>query len=76
MIASQPAAGGDPAEAAFNDPPPELHREALLAFLGFDDLDRDGRGCANRLASIGVVGKALGQEGEQPMRCAKQVNCR
>ena len=74
MVASQPAAAGDPTEAPLDDPPPGLHRKALLAFLGFGDLDRDGRGSANALASISSVGKAAGQEGEQPTRYATQGN--
>lgn len=74
MIAGQPAAAGDPTEAPLNDPPPGLDRKALLAFLGFDDLDRDGRGRANALASIGTVGKAVGEEGEQPTRGSKSGN--
>lgn len=74
MVASQPTAAGDPAEATLDNPPPGLHCKAFLALLGFDDLDRDGRGHASALASIGTVGKAVGQEGERSARGSKQGN--
>ncbi|GJD43447.1 hypothetical protein AFCDBAGC_1299 [Methylobacterium cerastii] len=66
VVASQPAAAGDPTERPLDDPPPRLHREALLAFRGFDDLDRGGGGRAKALASIGSVSKAAGQERNSP----------
>lgn len=74
MVAGQTAAAGNLAEARLDKPAPGLHRKALLALLGFDDLDRDGRRRANALASIGAVGKAMDQEGEQPTRGSKQGN--
>ena len=60
MVAGQPAAAVNPAEAALDHPPPGLHRKALLALFELDDLERDGRGCADTFALIGTVGKAAG----------------
>jgi hypothetical protein len=61
VIASQPTAAGNPTKAPLDDPPPGLNRKALLAFLGFDDLDRYDRGRAKTLASMGAVGKSSGR---------------
>lgn len=52
MVAGQPAAAGDPTDCSLDDPPPGLHREALLALLVFNDFDGDGRGRGNALGHL------------------------
>lgn len=66
MVAGQSATAADPTERPLNHPPPGLNGKAPLPGFRFDDLDHDGRGRADALASVGAVSKSVCQEGEEP----------
>jgi len=62
VTSGQPTAAADPPEGAFDHPAARLDGEAGLPRLGHGDLDGDGACCADALAQVGAIGKAVYQE--------------